>query len=69
MFIVWTESLDGIITAETKATKLAAVRAYNKLSGVYRPDVKTFGWSEAKTAQPSVRVAAGLPAFPKAIFA
>lgn len=60
MFIVWTEARDGEVKAERKKSKLAAVRAYNKITGA---DLKAYGWSVSEDAHPQVRRAVGLKPF------
>jgi hypothetical protein len=63
-FIVWSEDREGTITATIKDTHRAAVRAYNKLTRTALGDTaRECGWSEADTAEPSVRRAAGLAPF------
>lgn len=60
-FIVWTENRAGYIDAKIKPSRLAAKRAYNKLYS--DPTLKECGWSESESADPPVRVAAGLKPF------
>lgn len=62
MFIVWTETTTGEVKAERKHTKLAAVRAYNKIGR--EPNApKSYGWTISEDAEPRVRVAVGLKPF------
>lgn len=63
MFIVWTETTVGEIKAERKNTKLAAVRAYNKIMRNHSPLIRTYGWTISEDAEPRVRVAVGLTPF------
>lgn len=63
MFIVWVEDQAGVVRAMTKGTKLAAVRAYNRIERNHGPESKSYGWSESESADPWVRVAVGLKPF------
>lgn len=67
-FLVYTETHDGVITAELKSTQRAATMAYNKLARGAGNDLKEFGWSRIDQAGPRERVAAGLSPFPPSKF-
>lgn len=59
---VWSEDINGNYTAEVKKSRLAAKRAYNKLSG---QGFKTYGWTYINCAEPQIRKQLGLSPFPE----
>lgn len=56
-WIVYYRTADDLWVATLKKSKLAAVRAYNKLHGCGHPE---YGWTEAESAYYPIRRAAGL---------
>ena len=65
MFIVWTETRDGIMNAELKKTQRSAKIAYNKIGREQGHELKSYGYSRVNDAHPVERRAVGLSAFSK----